>query len=196
MEHNQFDEHSPTDKNALWMYELSVLGSMLRIGSGFSYQKVELLMKHFGVSNPEFLVGKVFDSPRESATSALDLLLTEIENSGKYTPPSSEEIRHIAAVALSKLEMPDYKGIDKETISRAFQEIWSGFRAKSEWLKSFAKEIKDLSDPKHKVRLLQATRDDVFKYKIRGPAEYMLLKCGRKTQRVIIGPYSNPISFD
>jgi hypothetical protein len=192
MKLNQFCKSTPTDPNASYMWDLHMKDSDWITGSGTTYAKVALLMKHFGVEKPEELEGKSFTSERDSAGSALDLLLVQIRNGGNYTPPSHEEIRLRAATAMAKFERPDYSDVDDETVFDAFQEVWGGWHAEENWLNWLKAKIQDLSQGR--VVLLEADVND-FSMRIKGPANYMMLQRGEECQLVVIGPYSHPVTF-
>lgn len=82
MHQNPFDTWAPTDPNAFYSWGLRLEGSGWTVRSGMNFPSVQLLMQHFGVSNPVDLVGKSFESTRDDTSSALNLLLTQICHGG------------------------------------------------------------------------------------------------------------------
>lgn len=185
-------DHKPTDPGARYMWELGLSGSELVVSSGFDYAEVMLLMQHFRVDNIPHLVGQSFQSERGDASSALDLLLTQIRHGGKYVPPATEELRQRAAESMACGKQPDYSGIDDETVYRAFAEVWNGFKADVIWMNSFKAEISQISDGQ--AVLLDADHE-TFSARVKGPANYLMLVYGGVRQKVIMGPYSTPVSF-
>lgn len=193
IEENMFNNTYPTDPNAHYTWHLKQEGSYWTVSSGILYNELLLIMKYFEVKNVKNLNGLTFLSCRDSASSALNYLLIEVASGGNYNPPSLEEIRLQSATALSEMKLPDYKNIDSETIYEAFREVWEGFNADKNWLNSFKVLINQLSNGN--VSLIDASIDE-FSSRVRGPAEYLKLISNGKTIRLIMGPYSDPISFD
>lgn len=189
---NPFDtDHFPTDYDAHYMWELSRVGSTWVVSSGFDYLKVMLLMKHFGVNRPSQVVGKIFESERDDTCSALDLLLTQIAHGGNYTPPSAKAIRDRALLALADMRCPDYSDLDDETVYHAFAEAWNGFEADEDWFADFTAKIQALGG----VQLRKAD-PKTFSTHVRGPAMYLEIVKGSTVYKLILGPYSTPITFD
>lgn len=98
-----------------------------------------------------------------------------------------------AAIALSKMQCPDFSGVDDETIFDAFQEIFNDSSINQRWVQELEARIADLSDEEV---LLQTADSEKFSMRIKGPAAYLALVKGNEIQRFTIGPYSTPISFD
>ncbi|PWU23365.1 hypothetical protein C5B42_03195 [Candidatus Cerribacteria bacterium 'Amazon FNV 2010 28 9'] len=183
-------KHSPTDSDADYMWGLQADGFGTIMG-GCSYTKAQPLMQHFKVLSLPQLVGKSFESEKEDASSALDLLLVQLRHGGKYVPPSYESLRERAAQALAQMQAPSYEDVDGETVFNAFYAVWDGWVPNAEWLKSFQQRIWDLSNGE--VVLEEATDTKGF-VMIKGPAAYFFLKKGEEVCYVDIGPYSNPVS--
>jgi len=185
------DDHVPTDPEAFYSWGLAQVGSNWTTSSGFSYSKVMLLMKHFNVAHASQLVGKTFESEKYEATSALDLLLVQIAHGGKYTPPSTQTVRNRALASLANMECPDFSDLDDETVAKAFAEVWGGWEADEEWLADFTKKLDLLGGV-----LLRKADYNTFSMRVKGPASYLELVKGDKVQKIILGPYSTPISFE
>lgn len=107
--------------------------------------------------------------------------------------PKFEAVYDTAASALAKMELPDFSSFDKNEVTQAFREIFSGFEMRPGWVDKFKTKIASYSNGK--VRLEIGDRKD-FHFIVKGPASYFLLIRDGLSRRVIIGPYSDPISFD
>lgn len=193
MEQNQFDTQASTSPNAHYMYGLQMQGGNWVESSGIDYRDVQILMRHFNVASPSTLVGHQFESERNSAHSALNLLLTQLRHNGSYKPPAPEEIRELAAQALAEFRIPNFRRIDDTSVAKAFQEVWDGMQADQRWLTEFITRVKQLSEGR--VTLEPARIEDFGGNLVKGPANYMKLRSRRQIQLVVIGPYSQPIIF-
>ena len=191
MSQNPFDKHMPTDPDAFYSWGLSRAGSNYKTLSGFSYSKVMLLMMHFKVTDASQLVGMTIESEKNGECSALDLLLIQIAHGGKYTPPSAKTVRDRALVSLANMECPDFSDLDDETVANAFSDVWNGWEADQEWLADFSKKLELLGG----VLLRKADSKD-FSMRVKGPASYLELVKDGKVQKIILGPYSTPITFE
>jgi len=190
---NPFDtEHQPTDPDAFYSWTLRPTDSQWTTSSGFGYSIVMLLMKYFKVTTASGLVGKIFISNREEASSALNLLLTQIRHGGEYTPPGHESLRFLATKALASMTEPDFSNVDDQTVYEAFQEVWEGFCANKDWLNAFKAQISQLSAGK--VALLDCDPNE-FNTRVKGPANYLVLVSGDHRQKIILGPYATPVQF-
>jgi hypothetical protein len=192
MEQNQFDTNAPTSPEALYSWSIRREDSKWTLSSGMDYREVQLLMQYFNVHTAAELVGKQFTSERNSAESALNLLLAQIRHGGNYTAPSHEDLRNRAAEALAAFRQPDFSDTDEETVFRAFREVWDGFRANEYWMASLKAQIAEMSNGQ--VELLDADAED-FPVHVKGPANYLRLRRGKEDQLVIMGPYSSPVDF-
>lgn len=191
---NPFDyNHSTTDPEALYMWSLRLQGENAVTESSMSFAEAMELMRHFRVKDSSQLAGKKFQSERSNASSALNLLLIQIRHGGKYVPPTHESIRERVAQSLAKMEEPDFSDIDDETIFESFIDVWDIMSAKPEWLKKFTARIAEISNGR--VSLIKAEPRN-FSARVLGPAEYLMLVQGKQKQRIILGPYSTPVSFD
>ena len=190
---NPFNEEPDTAPNALYSYILREQGSDWKMGSSMTYKEVKLLLGHFGIEKPEELAEKTFSGARESPSSALNLLIVQIKHGGDYIPPTEETLYERAASALSNMECPDFSDVDDETVFKAFHKKFNWFDVDEKWFYSFQERISALSNGT--VQLQKADVED-FSVRVKGPAECLLLIKGNKKQRVILGPYSTPISFD
>lgn len=198
---NPFCKKAGTDPGAFYSYEVSENGSAWVIGSDLSYEEVKYLMAYFGVKTPGELAGKSFLSRRSDIFSAIDYLVILQKHGGKYAPPSEAELYERVAQALSQMRCPDFSEVDRETVFLAFSRQWEGFSVNKAWLAGLRKRILALSNGQ--VWLLAEDRRK-FSIRVKGPAEYLLLLRGSETQifedkaegqRVIIGPYSQPVIF-
>ncbi len=193
IEHNPFDnDHSPTDQQAYYCWELSQEGSSWKTGSGFNYADVMQLMKHFKVQTAAELVGLTFESEKNEASSALDFLLVQIRHGGSYTPPSGQIVRNRVLASLANLEQPDLSDLDGETIANAFREVWGDWEADETWLSKLMDDICYFSTGQVHLRKADS---NTFSVHIKGPASYLELVKGGTVQKIIIGPYSTPVSF-
>jgi hypothetical protein len=192
---NSFDDKPSDHPKAQYIYELEADTSPgWRSGSSIEYADVQLVMAHFKVNHPQKLAGKTFESSSREHSRALELFLFHIRTNGTYWPPSAENIRILVAVALSQMSEPNLSHIDHRSIANAFKEVWGkGFTADPTWLGQFAALIFDLSSGQV---LLTPAGDVEFNLLFNGQASNMLLTKGDKTIRVILGPYSNPVTFD
>src|SRR6185437_1698850 len=98
-----------------------------------------------------------------------------------------------AAQALSEGKCPDFTDVDNHTVFKAFFETFDGFRAKDSWLMKFQETIAQLSGAQ--VQLSRGDRE-VFRKRVKGPAEYLILTVRGEGRRLIFGPYSTPFQFD
>lgn len=190
---NPYDERPPTDPKALYSYYVRRVGDDGMEGSSFFYSEIFPLLSHFGIQKPEELVGKTFESTHWAFNMALNYLVIEIQHDFQYTPPSKEELYERAAVSLSNMTCPRFLNVDKNTVASAFGETFDFFHACPEWLDWFSRRIRELSEGE--VDLVKANPDD-FEARVRGPAEYLELVKGGYRQKLILGPYSTPISFE
>lgn len=106
---------------------------------------------------------------------------------------SQEEIRTRAAQALANLEAPDYSGIADRQVYQAFAQVWNGFTVDQEWLSQFKAQVATLSGGRVS---LESANPERFEYRVKGPAEYLLLKAGGVELNVILGPYSQPVTIE
>lgn len=190
---NRFCKEPENSPEALYSSQLKEQNSRKFEEVVLFYSELELLLLYFGVEKPEELVGKSFTCPMGDAGVAISLLISEIKHRGAYNLQTPESLYARAALALSKLECPDFSDIDKNTIWKTFSAVFNGFRANKDWLRGLQETIRDLSDAK--VALREANIDD-FSVRFKGPAEYLVLVSDEKKQRVIFGPYSTPFVFD
>jgi hypothetical protein len=190
---NPFDKRADTDPDAIYSITISEQGSYWSTRSGITYRELMPILSHFKVNRPEDLTGKTFTNTRESATSALNLLIVEISHGGEYTPPSEESLHERAIVALGNMQCPDFSDVDDETVYNAFRKAFNGSRIDEKWLCWFQKRISTSSNGR--VQLQKANIDE-FSMRVMGPAEYLILAADERRQRVILGPYSRPVSFD
>lgn len=197
VEKDSFDTGADTAPNASYSYSVKEQGSNWVMSSGITYQELEPLLPIFEVGRPEDLVGKSFQSPAQDFQSAISLLITQVQHEIKhgtpYIPPTEEDLYERAAVALGNMECPDFSEVDDETVFNAFHNAFDFFHANEDWLHRFQERIHELSEG---TVQLQKTRIEDFSIRIKGPAEYLLLVRGEQTQRVTLGPYSTPVSFD
>ena len=192
---------SSDDPYALYSYTINEKGNDWWHGAGLFYKELKPLMFHFGVSGPEKLVGKSFESPREDADSALNLLIVQIRHGGEYESPSPQKLYDALAESLAKLQIPDFSNVDDETVCDAFAEWFSGFKMKEEWFSWLKIEIWKLGNGRF---LLERADHKEFKVGVKEPAEYLTLTDqglphGRPPghiKRLVIGPYSKPAFFD
>lgn len=188
---NPYDKkHKATDPEADYSYGLS--DSRHTIISGLNYSEVELLMKRFRVQTASELVGKTFQSNKRDAQSALYLLLTQICHDMQYIVPSYQSLRDRAAVALAQMTKPDYGDVDEDAIQEAFFEVWDRDMAKKTWFNAFKAQISQMSNGQ--VSLIDSESREGFPC-IQGPANYCVLVKGKRRQKVILGPYSTPVTF-
>lgn len=189
---NTFGTKQPTDPSALYECKLTVIGWNGSQSFGILYEDVKQLMAHFGVNKPEELAGKTFESTKSHGPAAINYLVILQKHDGSYEPPSNAELYERTAQALSKMQRPDFSDVDDDTVYHAFHEVWDGFSANHDWLNSLNIRILELS--KGEVKLVKGNYED-FPARIRGPAEYLLLKKGNQAIKVIIGPYNRPVKF-
>ena len=106
-----------------------------------------------------------------------------------------EKIWEKAAVSLSKMERPDFSNDNEERVFEAFRAVFDGYHVHDWWFEKFAEQISKLS--KGEVRLIKADKKTIktFKTRVLGPAVYLVLIKGDTEQKLLFGPYSNPVSF-
>ncbi|HOX95982.1 MAG TPA: hypothetical protein PLI45_01245 [Candidatus Woesebacteria bacterium] len=179
-----------TDPRAPYSWYIREKNVILVTGSSFTYKEVSLLMKHFGVFDPKDLNGKTFESEKDYALEALELLLLETLLGRKYVPPTYEEIRNRAISSLAKMEEPDYSDVDGHTVMKAFMDVWPGKDPDEKWFADFCQKIKDISGV-----ILRKADPKTFSVGILGPAEFLELVKEDKVQKVILGPYGDPVTF-
>lgn len=193
MNQNPFDGDTlREDSAAFYMWGLQIEGHCITTSAGLPRKTLEPLLSYFGVPTMESLVGQSFESERNEASEALDLLLTTIRNGGSYTPPPYYLVRQHVIQALALGREPDLSAIDHQTIANSFAEVWDFYRANKKWLRRTKAQIKSLSSGH--VILRQGRRKD-FPERINGPVEYLQLLTDDKIFKVIIGPYSTPVRF-
>lgn len=190
---NTFDNKDAGNPDTLFVVDLMLPGSNVRHGCSMKRKEIEPLLGYFNVQKPEDLVGKSFTGKRTDSRWAMNYLLLQIKHGGNYKPPTKEQLYERMAVALSKMECPNFSNVDDETLANAFSDIFSGWNIREDWLRKFTDRILELS--KNKV-ILQKANIEIFKCRIRGPAEYMILTDGNMEQKLILGPYINPINFE
>lgn len=179
---NPFCQKAATDSLAIYMYDVSVEGDKRIFNSGITYTEGKYLLCYFGVKTPEELTGKKFRSDKTDASFAINYLIVQQKHGGNYTPPTYDELYEMTAQAMSEMKCPDFSNeFDKETIYFAFLNALEVPRAKKDWLQKLKNRILVLSNGKVKL--------------VGGPAEYLVLVKNKSKIKVIIGPYSTPVSF-
>lgn len=192
VEQNPFSTEQPNDPSALYECKLAVVGWNGNQSFGIPYKDVKQLMAYFGVNKPEELAEKTFESSKTDGPAAINYLVVLQKHGGFYTPPSDAELFERTAQAMSKMKCPDFSDVDEDTVYNAFRKFWEGFIVDHDWLYNLNKRIVELS--KGKVKLVKGNPED-FPVHVKGPAEYLLLKKGKETIKIIIGPYNKPVGF-
>ncbi len=192
VEKNPFCEKADIDPDAIYSYDMSAEGSDWVVSSGMAYEEVKYLLALFGVKTPGELKGRTFKSQKTDASMAVDYLILMQKHGGNYTPPSDEQLYEQTALAMSKMECPDFSDVDRETVFHAFLKAWQGFSAEKDWMQNLKNRISELSEGK--VKLVEGDYEK-FPVRVKGPADYLLLIKGEKSIMVIMGPYSTPVSF-
>jgi hypothetical protein len=162
-------------------------------GTSVTKSDGENLMKYFQVNNPIDLCGKTFKSETHDIHEAIELLIFSAKFDGKYVPPSNQLIYAKVARALANMKEPDFCDVDKFTIYRAFQKVYETDETKNNWFKWLKKRIRTISQGTVSLR---NARSIVFNNTILGPANYMILVSKNRIQKLTIGPYSDPVSFE
>src|SRR3989344_6831715 len=99
------------------------------------------------------------------------------------------KIYEYTAVALSKLETPDFSAFSEEAVYDAFWAVFDGYAVDKVWLKELKNRIAELSGGEVQLRGSSSIH---FNVRVRGPAEYLILKKGKSKTRIILGPYVSP----
>jgi hypothetical protein len=89
------------------------------------------------------------------------------------------------------MECPDYSDVDEETVFTDFHAMYGdASNANSDWLQKLKQDVAGKSSGKV---ALDSADLNLFTWRIKGPAEYLLLSQGDKKIQVVVGPYSSPI---
>ncbi|GEM_PF-4072591 len=104
------------------------------------------------------------------------------------------EIYERTAIALSKMEVPDFSDFSENDIQDAFWVVFipGGSSADKIWLKELQDRVAELSGGTVRMHRSSAKH---FQQSVRGAAEYLILKKGKTKMKVVLGPYSTPITF-
>lgn len=193
MHHNAYDNADPFRPDALYMYEISIFREEPTLRSGTDYKSVKLLMEHFNVHNPSELIGKMFEVPNDDdAEYALQRLLLNIQNEGKYTPPSDTQLLFRAVNSLALMTCPDFSNVDSQTVYTFFATAFRGFVLDRVWFDRFEALLAEHSAGE--VRILNGNSED-FRMRVKGPAAYFKLIRGTTEINFVFGPYSTPFVF-
>lgn len=173
-----------------WRVKLTNGASM---GSSMAKSDAEYLMKYFQVKSPANLCGKTIKSESDDIFEAFEQLIFSAKYDGKYVPPSDQLIFAKVARALSNMKEPDLSDVDKYTVYRAFQKVYNTEEDRDRWQKWLKNKVRTLSQKRVSLRNARGVK---FNNIILGPANYLILVSKNKVQKVTIGPYSEPVTFE
>lgn len=193
MERNQFDT-KPLSNKTLYSYGLSRQRGTGMTVTSITYEDVMVLMDHFGVTEPEQLVNKTFETQNDrlDACEALDLLLLTIRHGGSYVPPTTEQIILRAVNSLATMTRPNFSDVDGKSVYDCFAVAFKGFKLDQEWFARFNNLVKT-----HSGGTVEIQNADIeeFEMRIRGPAAYFWLVRGNQKMKFVFGPYDTPFQF-
>lgn len=190
---NPFNEVSPTDPQAHYMFEVSAAGSEWTSSSGIEYHKLEVIMKYLNVYTPSELVGYTFENDADYATTAMEIWYLQALNGGTYTPPPNYVIRYRVTEALANMTQPDFSDVDGTSVFNAFADAWDDSGIKPIWFEDLQLNVAKASN--NTVILALADKSE-FSVTVHGQATYAALTDDKgNRQLLILGRSSTPASF-
>lgn len=200
LERNSFSvKDQPDDHADDALYSWFVSDGHCTTGSGSRFNELKPLLAFHGISHLSEMEGVEIDIPDElkpNNDNALELAVLIARNGGHYEQGDPAEIKNLIFCAIAEGRAPNLNDVSKDEIWKAATEIFgSGFQMEDEKFQSLCLEISKISSGKF---ALQRTSPDVFKSRVKGPGEYLLLKgttCETE-RKVFFGPYSTPIFIE